>query len=274
MSQLRCNNCDQDLQGTNVSIVGTEAQCAQCGTPIGRGPIRNKKRRPGQPDGNPIPAAVKVEYRQDGALLLRVPWRLQRPPSLTQLMWICTAFVVAFVCYEIGFSFWSIVISVVVTVGVLMSIRLFNATVITVQQGAINVSHAPLPWRTRFLQAGSIAQLYVDRRPLEQNKFDYSLWARDQEGFETMFVQALSDPVVALYLEQCLESQLQIVDEVVAGAFRPSQLHEDHQQQLQHQHQHQHHVQQQSQPGELGPPDLAPPEGTFPIDPSDWPPQG
>jgi hypothetical protein len=38
-------------------------------------------------------------------------------------------------------------------------------------------------------------------------------------------LQSLSDPMVALYLERCFESHLQIEDVEVAGAFRASHMH-------------------------------------------------
>jgi hypothetical protein len=176
-----------------------------------------------------LPPSIEVRSVPDGtgstALFIRVPWRVQRPQAASQLAYMA--------CFGISYFVFDMLLSTAlslalaaVLVALIWSVRMFNQTHITVSSGQVAVRHAPIPWLSRVLSAPNIEQLYVRRRPLAQKKFDYNVCAHlHDSNDEVIFLHSLSEPSVALFLEQCIEDHLQIVDRRVSGAFDAGQFH-------------------------------------------------
>ncbi len=219
MRAIVCQECEAELHGLDLST--GQPKCKSCGAVVvGKGGRKAK-----QTAAIEVPPSIQVQQTPH-ALTIRVPWRLQNAPALTMLTY---AGIIGLVLYlgaalEIG-TLITVVVAAVVGAG-LFAVRMINDTIITVSQGRLDVRHGPLPWLSRQFDARRIDQLYVDRRPLEQKKFDYSVRARlEDEGGVILLFRSLADPVVALYLEQCLEQQLHIVDTHVSGEFLPEHMH-------------------------------------------------
>ena len=127
---------------------------------------------------------------------------------------------------------------VALSIVVLLVVRAINSTVITVAGGNVSVRHQPIPWLSHTIAAASIEQLYVDRRPVAQKRFDYNVRVKLDDGEDIKFLRSLNEPLVALYLEQCIESHLQIVDRAVAGEYQHRYSQHDPQRRIRHSRRH------------------------------------
>lgn len=157
-------------------------------------------------------------------LRIRVPWRLQNPQAAVQLAFVCVFFALSVALAEAHVPAFVIGGVLVLLAAIAFLVRLVNYTLVTVQPGWIAVRHRPFPWLSRNIHTNAIEQLYVDRRPLAQRKFDYSVKVRVHEGDDLIFFRSLSDPFAALQLEQCIENHLEIEDVRVSGELRASEL--------------------------------------------------
>lgn len=226
---IRCEECDIDLTSRDVYFDGTTSRCVHCDAPLGSGG-RGRPRKGRRAAGKavvPLPDEIQVseEPARDGGqrLVLRVPWRLQRPQDGPQLFAWGVVGAMGLVALQAGVTKLDAAILVVLASIVLLTVQQLNQTVITVWKGRIQVSHRPMPWLGRVLAADQLAQLYVDKRPVAQNTFDYNVRAQLESGRDVVFLRALKEPAVALYLEQCIEDHLQIVDRRVTGEYIASE---------------------------------------------------
>lgn len=219
--KLHCEKCADELHGRDVDFSGEAPQCRRCGSVVSRGRRRRNKSKVALP---PSISVHRVPHPVEGMVLsIVVPWRLQHPQAATQLVFGGALFVIGYLLEQARVPLAVTAGLLLLPVGAFFAIRLVNRTLITVSKGAIVMRHGPFPWLGRKLDARAIEQLYVDRRPLAQHRFDYSVKAL-VDGDETIFFRSLSDPIAALYLEQCIEGYLNIDDVAVSGEVRPSQL--------------------------------------------------
>ena len=222
MSQINCHHCQRELHGRDVDFSTGEPLCRFCGGVVcteRQSSLPRTDRKPVK-----IPTSIQVIDDQNGSITIRVPWRLQGAQALTQLVFFCSIGLVAFVGHQSGLRTWVILLLIALLAGLFYTVRLINSTRMKLTQGLIALSHGPFPWLSRRIQGQSIEQIYVDRRILAQKKFDYSVRAKLKEAEPLVIFQSLSDPAVALYLEQCIESQLEIVDRPVSGEFQLDHL--------------------------------------------------
>lgn len=221
MTILRCEECDIDLKGRDVYFDGEVSRCAHCNTALGH----HKGRKPRAAGKAVVPLPPEIEVSQvadrDGSmrLILRVPWRLQRPQDGPQLFAWGLVGALGLLMVQVGATKIDAALVVVVAAIVVLTVQQINHTVITVSRGRIRLSHRPVPWMSRTLAADQLDQLYVDQRPVAQNTFDFNVRAQLESGRDVVFLRALKEAAVALYLEQCIEDHLQIVDRRVTGEY-------------------------------------------------------
>ena len=224
MTQLKCPQCDAELNGKAVDFVGGEARCRNCGEPYRGGREGKRRNRARLKDQLSLPANLEVKTlsEPDGTttLRIRVPWSAQHAQALSQMLAVAVVAAVGTICSQLELPTVLSLGAMALLTAALVGLRYVNSTYITVSRGVIHLRDAPFPWLRRKLDASAIEQLYVARRPLAQRRFDYNVIAllHDEEA-PLVFLRSLSDPVVALYLEQCLEDHLDIVDRRVTGEF-------------------------------------------------------
>jgi len=98
-----------------------------------------------------------------------------------------------------------------------------NKTTIEVGSDRLAFAHGPLPWPGRSdLDATHIEQLYCRERVRHGRNGShttYELHAKLRGGDKQKLLSGLTDPDQAHYVEQQIESRLEIADRAVAGEF-------------------------------------------------------
>lgn len=231
MNQLRCEPCDIDLHGRDIDFGSGLPRCRTCGTPVEKNTRSRRSSLPQEPGTTvmPLPPQIDVQQGPDGAegtaLRISVPWRNQGSSSAGELATILIVGGAAVIGDQLDL-YWLVTVGIVaLSIIGLLAVRAVNRTVITVARGSIRVRHRPIPWLSHTVAADSIEQLYVDRRPVAQKRFDYNVRAQLTDGEDIKLLRSLSEPMVALYLEQCLESHLHIVDRAVQGEYKRQASH-------------------------------------------------
>lgn len=222
MTRLQCEQCGTDLHGRDIDFSTGQGLCRQCGTVVEKS-IRSRRGARAKRTVA-LPERVEVTQVPDGSggtgLRIRVPWRDQGSSAVGELAAILIVGGSAVLCDQLELPLVVTVAVVALSIAVLLVVRAINFTVITVDRGNVAVRHQPVPWLSHSIQAASIEQLYVDRRPVAQKRFDYNVRVQLDDGSDIKFLRSLNEPLVALYLEQCIESHLQIVDRAVAGEYQ------------------------------------------------------
>jgi len=269
VTQLQCEQCDAELHGRDIDFSTGQGLCRQCGAVVEKS-LRSQRGGP-RKDKRVVdlPEHVEVTQVPDGAggtgLRIRVPWRDQGSSAAGELAAILIVGTTAVGCDQLELPLVVTVAIVALSVVAIFVVRAINFTVITVAGGTLSVRHKPVPWLSHSIPAAHIEQLYVDRRPVAQKRFDYNVRVKLDNGDDIKFLRALNEPVHALYLEQIIESHLQIVDRAVAGEYQ----HRYSQHDPQAAYQAQPRAEAQAQPQE---PQAQPPQPAYP--PPGYPPQG
>ena len=224
MNVLRCEVCDIEIHGRDVYFDGLDSFCRHCNNPLDDGSGRKRRRAPSASKQEvPLPKNVTVDRKagRDGitALVVKVPWRIQRPQDGLRLFgWIVVSAVVLG-AIQLGATKLVAFLLGALVLALMLSVRLINRTTIVVRADTIRLTHGPLPWVSRRLDTSRLEQLYVNRRPIAQHVFDYSVRALLEDGSDIVFLRALKEPAVAFYLESCIEDHLQIEDRAVRGEY-------------------------------------------------------
>ncbi len=224
MNLPRCETCNIDLHGRDVTFDGSDFRCRQCDNPVLLDDARHRKQRRfkrSTQDG--VPPGVSVERLPTGdgntSLRLRVPWHMQRPDDGLHLTgWILVA-VVVLGGLELG---WGKPLAFTLGAFLIFSFSAFrriNHTTILVEPTSIRISHGPIPWFWRRFDPSHMEQLYVARRPIAQRVFDYCVRARLNTDQDVSFFRGLREPAVAFYLERCIEEHFEIKDRRVRGEY-------------------------------------------------------
>ncbi|MFW5921545.1 MAG: hypothetical protein ACOCUS_06870 [Polyangiales bacterium] len=118
-----------------------------------------------------------------------------------------------------------VAVGVGITYGALAT--LLNTTTVRVTRGELHVRHFPLPWwPAPRIPTNALEQLYVERKVTSTKngtKVRWNLRAVTRGHSGQKIVGGLEDMDQALYLEQEIESVLDIRDRAVAGEYRPGQ---------------------------------------------------
>ncbi len=176
----------------------------------------------------PRPRQVTVEKQGRS---LRLVWRWYSATTLG-LAFFCVVWD-AFLCgwYGLAFSMdeipWMMVLfpigHLAVGIGLTYSALagILNKTTVTIDTQFLVVQHDPVPWpgETRTPIA-NLAQLYCkakEKRGKESSTPSYQLCAVLKDGHKLDLASNLSSPELAAFLEQAIESWLNIADTPVAG---------------------------------------------------------
>ena len=221
--QIQCEQCSAELHGRDIDFSTGQGLCRQCGAVVERSVRSRRGPRSGKRTIE-LPERVEVTRIPDGAggtgLRIRVPWKDQGSSAAGELAAILIVGGSAVLSDQLELP-WIVTLAVVaLSIVGLLVVRAINFTVITVAGGEVSVRHEPVPWLSHSIKAASIEQLYVDRRPVAQKRFDYNVRVKLDDGQDIKFLRSLNEPLVALYLEQCIESHLRIVDRAVAGEYQ------------------------------------------------------
>lgn len=104
----------------------------------------------------------------------------------------------------IGISWWTLA-------------TLLNTTEIRLRSGMLEVAHGPLPWPTPDrLPTASLDQLYAVLKRGNKGRVSYELHARQKGGVSHKLLGQLPSADLARYLEQRVESYLELADRPVA----------------------------------------------------------
>jgi hypothetical protein len=98
-----------------------------------------------------------------------------------------------------------------------------NTTTVRINVKEFVIEHGPLPWIGGVqLPVTDLAQLYTREkytRTENSSSFTYELWAELKNQRSKKLLSGLEDPSLVQYLEQQIESFLQIQDRPVAGEY-------------------------------------------------------
>lgn len=94
-----------------------------------------------------------------------------------------------------------------------------NRTVVTVTRDRLSVRHGPLPWwGNRTLSTREIRQLFTKKGNVEKNGAStYNLFCTTLDGKSTKLLSGLVSSETALFIEQQIESWLNLPDHPVKG---------------------------------------------------------
>ncbi len=227
---LKCPSCGSFFRSEDFDTSKGLLTCSFCkalmtlGAPAGASASADRVR-----EEVPLPPALAVRKTREG-LELRHRWF--RPVHVFMALFcvgwnailvfwysmafqngaptIMTLFPLLHVAVGVGMTYWTIA-------------GLFNTTTLRVERRALVVRHAPLPWGgPGAIESGRIEQLYVKsvkHRGKHGVSFTYEVWVvlRDKRGIA--LVKGLSEPDVALYIEQQIERALGLEDRRVRGEF-------------------------------------------------------
>jgi len=176
----------------------------------------------------PRPNQVKIEKLDDG---LKLSWRWFSLKYIP-LAFFCVAWD-AFLCFwysmALGMSNtpWIMIVFPVahlaVGVGLTYSTLagFLNTTTIKIDRRVLTVQHDPMPWMGEIkTPIAQLEQFYCkEKRSSSKNgeHFSYQLNAMLKDGRDLSLVSNLESPDIALFLEQQMESWLNIPDTDVAG---------------------------------------------------------
>ncbi len=174
----------------------------------------------------PVPNGVTVKENQQGLRIVRRWFSLKYIP----LAFFCVAWD-SFLIFWYGAVFsgnspWIMAVfpiaHLVVGIGLTYSVLagFLNRTVLEVTPKEFSVRHEPLLWPgEKTLITSDITQLFTKEKVSrgEHTTFTYELWAVTRDGKSQKLISGLESSDVPQYLEQQLETWLQIADRPIAG---------------------------------------------------------
>lgn len=176
-------------------------------------------------DATVTPRPARMAVARDGDAL-QITWRWLRWRHLYTAAFAIVWDAVLIGWYSSGIDAGAFLFSLAhLAVGVVVTYEaaagLLNRTSVRAAAGALQIRHAPLPWRgTRTIARDALDQLYV-RRVEHGGKSPSITWqlsALLTDGRELPLVRGLPDAAEARYLEREVERALAIPDRPVDGA--------------------------------------------------------
>jgi len=233
LNALRCRRCGASIDVRDVLEELAIAKCRYCSAVMdlsarGGGDPSEPAPRPARRAAVPIPERFKVT-ETPGALAIE--WRWFSAMAIF-LLFFCVFWDSFLVVWYLGafsqgdtpvvvFVFPLIHVAVGVGLTWFALASLINRTRIEVERGVLRIRHFPLPWPgNRDVQASELAQLFCDEsvhRGKNSTTYTYNLHAMLRGGRRLKLIGRLEKPELALFLEQKLESFLDILDSPVAG---------------------------------------------------------
>ena len=172
-----------------------------------------------------MPAEMMVDY---GAQSLHLERRWYSPKYIP-LAFFCVAWD-AFLVFWYGMAFtvnpgWIFIVfpiaHVAVGVGLTYSVLtgFLNSTKVDVTTQTVTIAHGPLPWLgNRTIDTNTVKQFYTKESKGEKGStFDLFLMTQDNKSIK--LISGMDSAEAGLFIEQQIESWLQIEDKPVAGEF-------------------------------------------------------
>lgn len=227
-NELRCPSCGSPFRLEDYDPGKGVLSCSYCKALMTLGaPTDSQPKPPAQRAEVPLPPGVVLQKTRDGVELRRRWFRAHfvflaffclvwnsfllfwYSLALSDgAPWIMVVFPLLHVAVGVGLTYWTLA-------------GLLNTTTIRVERRSVVVRHAPIPWRgPGAIEKQSIDQLYVkptQHRGKHGISWTYAVWvvARDKASFQ--LVAGLSEPDVALFIEQSIERALGLKDRSVPG---------------------------------------------------------
>jgi hypothetical protein len=222
---IKCPNCASALREDDYDQEKGLMKCGYCRTLL-----LQPKARSG-PQGFcllppiPLPAGMTLENTTDGIIITR-SWR-KLLAGFVLFMGILMMSSIIF--GSINRSRDQNIFSMFVLIGVLALVyyelaMLINKTRVLISHGSINVSHGPLPWfGWREIASGMVEQVYckeIITRGKDGPMISCETWVILSDGSNTKLVGGGLEVDQALYIEQQIESLLDVKDRPIAGEYR------------------------------------------------------
>ncbi len=237
--EIRCKNCGTPIPAEDINLANALAKCRQChavfsfagavGLPASAptAPVKREK--------VPLPPAIQVEEGMSKLTLTR-RWF---SPVYIFLAFFCVmwdGFLVfwygaamfgmgaeaggpATIC-ALLFPLGHVAVGLGLTYTTIAGF--FNRTLIEVTRGSLKISHGPIPWwGNQDLRTADLKQLFceeqVHRGKHGSRNYTYDVHAVLQDGRKHKLLSGLPSTDQALYIEQAIETHLEIEDRHVPG---------------------------------------------------------
>lgn len=222
---IKCPNCASALREDDYDQEKGLMKCGYCRTlllpPKARaGPQGFRERPP-----IPLPDGMSLEAASDGVMITR-RWR----SFMALFVTLMGGLMLSSVFFDqvsrqrdlsFGYAVYLIVLFGLVYYGLA---QLINSTRVHVSQAAITVSHGPLPWfGWRQIAAGMVEQVYckeIVTRGKDGPTVRYEVWVILSDRSNTKLVAGGLEVDQALFIEQQIESLLDVKDRPVGGEYR------------------------------------------------------
>ena len=235
---LHCPHCARQIEEDGINLVKTIALCKSCDNifdftrQMSEAQLPVPYRRVTQ-----IPRKVHLTEYTDG-LEISVRWRDAGAYCTAAFGLFWTGFIAIFTFGSIfavadGAFPWPVFLVLIPfwVIGVLMlyssAVQLFTTTTVSADAEFLAVEHRPLrPLNTQdqYYRPEEVQQLYVKkrvRRGKNSTTVTFRVHAQLATGQDVVLVEGLDDEDAARYIEQRIETYLQIPNRPVAGEHRP-----------------------------------------------------
>jgi len=227
--QLNCVECKTPIIAENINLDYYLAKCEKCHTVFDF-----KKQLDEAPKKRPevvMPSNIEVLQLRNELDISLDWWSKDKKPSfLISFTVFWNSFVSIFVLVALATGEWFMfaVISIHLSVGIGLAYYLlckyFNKTTFRATRGFLTTKHHPLPvpfYGEKDIPIDEIEQLYCKEYvAATQNKqpvYAYAVYLLTKDGKEVKILKGLDTPQQVLYVEQEVESFLDLVDKRVRG---------------------------------------------------------
>lgn len=227
---IKCPNCASAIREEDYDQENGMVKCGYCGTLMlpPRGQTGPQGFRPRPPV--PLPSRMTLEPNMHGVVITRrwlhvvaiflipfcivwdsflVTW--YSATSVSGAPMIFSLFPLVHVVVGVGLTYYTLAL-------------LINRTRVEITRGTVTVSHGPLPWNGwRQIAAGMIDQIFckeIIRRGKNGPTVTYEVWVALTNGTQSKLVGAGLESEQALYIEQQIESLLDVKDKPMSGEVR------------------------------------------------------
>jgi hypothetical protein len=219
---LRCESCQSPLKASHVDVRLGIATCPSCGAVM--------RLEGSRPTSLPVPQPRRLTVDAGIDLVVSWPWSRTKGAIFLGFSVFWDAALAMFVVVEANqgmvkfLPFLSLHILAGLYIFYMGLAHLLNQSLLSLSNGILSVQHRPLWWPGQTsLETASIDQLYVVERVhngKNSRSYSYELMARRTDGIATSVVRNLESVEEARFLEQQLESRLDISNRPVEGEYR------------------------------------------------------
>lgn len=222
---IKCPNCASALREDDYDQEKGLMKCGYCRAlllpPKARAGPQSFRLRP----PIPLPVGMSLEKTADGIVITRSWWNF-----VAIFVILMSSLMLSSVIFgspsrlrgpNIGLMFFAVGALALAYYGLAL---LINKTRLHITQGTISVTHGPLPWLGwREIAAGMVEQVYckeIITRGKDGPSIKYETWITLTDGSNSKLVGVGMEVDQALFIEQQIESLLDIKDKPVRGEYR------------------------------------------------------